>query len=249
MDELAEFQKDALEILRQPLEDSAVTITRVGGTFTYPCSFMLVCAMNPCKCGYLGHPTRDCICSQASIASYLSKISGPLLDRIDIHIDVAPVEYEALRDTQKQESSKSILERVNNARQIQKQRYKDFNVFFNGKLSSSHLKEFCKLGQKENEVLKNAFEKLSLSARAYDKILRVSRTIADLEGTEDVKVEHILEAISYRSLDRKYFRRKKLIYLHTGIRATNGRPFLFSSCSFVWDKRTINPNKGLPHPC
>ncbi|MBQ1435019.1 MAG: YifB family Mg chelatase-like AAA ATPase [Clostridia bacterium] len=205
LDELPEFQKNALEILRQPLEDGKVTITRVGGTITYPCDFMLVCAMNPCRCGYLGHPTRKCTCSELSVTKYLSKISGPLLDRIDLHLETAPVPYEALSSREAAETSKRVLERVNRAREIQKERFRGTSTRFNGRLTSSQIREFCRLGEKENEVMKNAFEKLSLSARAHDKILRVSRTIADLDGKADIEVKHILEAISYRSLDRKYF--------------------------------------------
>jgi len=206
LDELPEFHKNALEILRQPLEDGEVTITRVGGTITYPCDFMLVCAMNPCRCGYLGHPTKQCSCSDASVSKYLSKISGPLLDRIDLHLDVAPVAYEALSSKEAAESSKRVLERVNEARRIQKERYgKDGQ--FNGRLSAAQIREYCRLGEKENEIMKNAFEKLSLSARAHDKILRVARTIADLDGKTDIGTAHIFEAISYRNLDRKYFGR------------------------------------------
>jgi len=162
--------------------------------------------MNPCRCGYLGHPTKQCSCSDASVSKYLSKISGPLLDRIDLHLDVAPVAYEALSSKEAAESSKRVLERVNEARRIQKERYgKDGQ--FNGRLSAAQIREYCRLGEKENEIMKNAFEKLSLSARAHDKILRVARTIADLDGKTDIGTAHIFEAISYRNLDRKYFGR------------------------------------------
>lgn len=205
LDELPEFPKSVLEVLRQPLENGSIVISRVSGTVSYPCNIMLVCAMNPCRCGYFGHPTKSCICSQASIANYLSRISGPLLDRLDIHIEVPPVKFEELNSKQKGESSKAIRERVNKARQIQLNRYKGTNITANSRLTPSMIKKFCKLSDENIRFMKSAFDKLNLSARSYDKILKISRTIADLDGSEDILPMHIAEAVQFRSLDRKYF--------------------------------------------
>ena len=207
LDELPEFRKDALEALRQPMEDGVVNISRVTATITYPSNFMLVAAMNPCPCGYFGDPKRRCVCTPAAIHKYLGKISGPMLDRIDLHIDVAPVEYSHLTGKAREESSLDIRKRVNKARQIQIQRYKDYNIYSNSQLTSSMLEKFCKLGEKENAVLSAAFEKMGLTARAYSRIVKVSRTIADLEGSPDIRVNHIAEALQYRTLDRKYYNR------------------------------------------
>jgi len=205
LDELTEFRKDILECLRQPLEDKFVTISRVNATITYPSNFMLICSMNPCPCGYYGDPTHECRCSTYQIQKYLNKISGPLLDRIDIHVEVMPVKYDFLVEGRESEDSNKIKERVNKARQIQLERYKDKGIYFNSQLSASDLNTYCKLNKKSKEILKEAFNRLKLSARAYGKILKVSRTIADLDGSEEIKEYHVAEAIQYRSLDRKYW--------------------------------------------
>ena len=205
LDEFPEFRKDALEILRQPLEDSTITITRVNSTVAYPCNFMLVAAMNPCKCGYYGDTKRVCTCTQPQIQRYLGKLSGPLLDRIDLHIDVSPVEYDNLTSSEQEETSKTIRGRVNAARQLQRERYKDHGIYCNADLTSPMLEKFCRLGDAEAQLLKTSFENLGLSARAYSRIIKVARTIADLAGERDISVYHLSEAIGFRSLDRKYF--------------------------------------------
>ncbi|WP_042681690.1 YifB family Mg chelatase-like AAA ATPase [Anaerosalibacter massiliensis] len=205
LDELPEFQKNVLEALRQPIEDGNVTISRVNATLTYPSKFMLVASMNPCPCGYLGDPYHECTCTTNSINKYLGKISHPLLDRIDIHIEVMPVEYSDLRKDTKTESSQDIRTRVDRAREIQLERYYNKNIFSNGQLTSKGVKEYCRLNNKANKIMKQAFEKFKFSARSYNKILKVGRTIADLDGEEKIKENHILEAIQYRSLDKKYW--------------------------------------------
>ncbi len=204
LDELPEFKKSALEVLRQPLEDKEVSISRVSASVTYPCNFMLVAAMNPCPCGYFGDKKHQCTCSTPQIQRYLSKISGPLLDRIDLHIQVAPVEYSHLTDEYKAESSADIKKRVDAARKIQLERYKDIGIYNNANLDSQHLNTYCSLGDDEKAMMELAFSRLGLSARAYGRIIKVSRTIADLEGSENITVSHIAEAIQFRSLDRKY---------------------------------------------
>lgn len=205
LDELPEFRRDALEILRQPLEDGEVTISRVSATITYPCNIMLIASMNPCKCGYLGDSRRECTCTPASINRYRSKISGPLLDRIDIQVEVAGVDYDDLSSVKKGDTSAEIKKRVNKTRKLQIERYKGLNIYSNSQLTAGMLQEFCPLGDEENAVLKAAFDSLGLSARAHSRILKVARTIADLDGEERINVNHIAEAIQYRSLDRKYF--------------------------------------------
>lgn len=205
LDELPEFRRDALEVMRQPLEDGKVTISRVNATLTYPCNMMLIASMNPCKCGYFGDSIRECTCTPAQIHQYHSKISGPLLDRIDIQVEVANVNYKDLSSTQKGETSQEIKERVNRARQIQRERYKEFGIYANSQLNAGMLSEFCRLGDAENNILKMAFDKLGLSARAHSRILKVARTIADLAGEKDISSSHIAEAIQYRNLDRKFF--------------------------------------------
>ena len=207
LDELPEFSRSTMEVLRQPIEDGKVTISRVSGTITYPCSVTLICAMNPCPCGYFGHPTRKCSCSPSAVTRYLNKISGPLLDRIDIHIEVPPVKFEELSSTIPAESSAAIRERVNKAREVQTKRYKDLNITCNARIPSGKLNEFCKMDDKAAQMLKKAFDKMGLSSRAYSKILKVSRTIADLEESEVIKSSHVGEALQYRSLDRKYWER------------------------------------------
>ncbi|MBS4539833.1 YifB family Mg chelatase-like AAA ATPase [Clostridium sp. D2Q-11] len=206
LDELPEFGKSVLEVLRQPMEDNVVTISRVNATLTYPSNFMLVASMNPCPCGYYGDPLHECSCSPRDIDRYLKKISGPLLDRIDIHIEVSPVNFEDLKNRNiKSESSAKIRNRVNECRELQINRYKEDRVFSNSELQGRNINKYCKINNESEKILKNAFDKLGLSARAYNKILKVARTIADLDGCDDITENHILEAIQYRSMDRKYF--------------------------------------------
>lgn len=205
LDELAEFSRPTLEILRQPLEDRKVTISRVSGSITYPCSIMLIAAMNPCPCGYYGHPTRKCICSQKQVSTYLSRVSGPVLDRFDLHLEIAPVEFDNLSSTVKEESSAQIRERVQKAREIQNKRYKGTDVICNARITPDILHEVCVMTDDANSLLRNVFDKLGLSARAYDRILKVSRTIADIDDSEVIEKKHIAQAVQYRSLDRKYW--------------------------------------------
>lgn len=205
LDELPEFSRSTLEILRQPLEDGVVTISRVNATLTYPCNIMLIASMNPCKCGYLGDKRRQCTCTPRQINQYRSKISGPLLDRIDIQVEVPSVDYDDLSSTQKGETSSVVKERVNKARKVQLKRYKGLNIYSNSQLDAGMLQKYCPLGDEENAILRAAFDNLGLSARAHGRILKVARTIADLAGCENIRPEHIAEAIQYRSLDRKYF--------------------------------------------
>ncbi len=205
LDELPEFRRDALEVMRQPLEDSSITITRVGGTVTYPCNVMLVASMNPCPCGYYGDMTRECTCSQSQIMRYASKISGPLLDRIDLHIEVPAVKYDELEAKEKGESSAEIKKRVNGARKLQQQRYKGERIYSNSQLTPQLMDKYCTPDSEAAELLREAYESLGLSARAHNRILKVARTIADLDGAEQINAEHIAEAIQYRALDRKFF--------------------------------------------
>ncbi len=206
LDELPEFSRNTMEVLRQPIENGTITISRAACALTYPCSVMLICAMNPCPCGYFGHPTRKCSCPKNAPARYLSKVSGPLLDRLDIHIEVPPVDFNQLSDKEEGESSASIRERVNKARKIQLERFKGTNVTCNAKMTSSLTRKYCVLSETAAKTLELSFEKLGLSARAYDKILKVARTIADLDEAENIENKHILEAIQYRSLDRKFWK-------------------------------------------
>lgn len=205
LDELAEFSRLSLEILRQPLEDRQVTISRVSGSVTYPCSFMLIAAMNPCPCGYFGHPTRKCICSPKQVKTYLSKVSGPLLDRFDIHVEVAPVEFSDLSSQQKEESSAEIRERVQRARDVQTKRFEGTDITCNARITSDIIREVCPMTDKAQKLLEGVFNKLGLSARAYDRILKVARTCADMEGSEVLTDNHIAQAVQFRSLDRKYW--------------------------------------------
>ena len=206
LDELPEFRRDVLEVLRQPLEDGVVTISRVNATLSYPCYIMLIASMNPCKCGFFGDSVRECTCTTAQVNQYRHKISGPLLDRIDIQVEVASVPYDELSSLKKGESSATIKKRVNRTRKIQLERYKDYpDVYSNSQLTSGMIQKFCELGEEENAILKAAFENLNLSARAHSRILKVARTIADLDQSEKITKEHIAEAIQYRSLDRKFF--------------------------------------------
>lgn len=206
LDELPEFKKDALEVLRQPMEDGVVTISRVNATLTYPSSSMVVAAMNPCKCGYFGDSTRKCTCSEQQIRQYLGKISGPLLDRIDLHIEVPAVKYRDLTGGKPAEPSSEIRKRVEAARSIQENRFRGVkNIYCNAQMTPKMVEEFCRLGAEESKLLKDAFQSLGLSARAHNRILKVSRTVADLKGSENIKREHLAQAIFYRSLDRKYW--------------------------------------------
>ena len=206
LDELPEFNRASLEVLRGPLEDRKVTISRVATTVTYPSNFMLIASMNPCECGYYGSDLKKCTCNMKAIRRYIGKISGPILDRIDMHIEVKPVEYEKLATSNKVETSKQIRERVNKARKIQLERYKELGIFSNAELDSNSLDTFCKLDKKSREIMEKAFERFGLSARAHDKILKIARTIADLDNSKDIQYKHIAEAIQYRSLDTKYFK-------------------------------------------
>lgn len=205
LDELPEFSRQAMESLRQPLEDNQITISRVSASLRYPCSFMLVAAMNPCPCGYYGHPTRACTCSATAAQSYMARVSGPLLDRIDLHIEVPPVEFEQLNAKEKAESSAAIRQRVNAAREIQQRRFAGTDIVSNATIPAGRLKEFCEMTEIAQIMLQRAFERMGLSARAYDRLLKVARTIADMGGSEIIEVDHIAEAIQYRSLDRKYW--------------------------------------------
>lgn len=203
LDELPEFSRDTLEMLRQPLEDGKISVSRIHGSTDFPCKFMLTAAMNPCKCGYLGHPTRECTCTPSAVEQYRRRISGPLLDRIDLHIEVTPVEYGALAAEQGGEASAAIRARVLAARDVQRQRYAALpNVYCNAHLPSGQLRRFCRMSADAEKILHAAFDRLGYSARAYDRILRVARTLADLDGSEELSAAHLSEALQYRSLDR-----------------------------------------------
>ena len=202
LDELPEFNRNVLEVLRQPLEEGSVTIVRATGSLTFPASFMLAAAMNPCPCGYFTDPRRECRCTPSQIHRYMSRISGPLLDRVDIHVDVPALRYKELAGEYAGESSAQVRQRVNDARRIQRDRFERHRIFSNGAMTSRHIKKFCTPDEEGRDVLKMAITELGISARAYDRILKVSRTIADLEGAENIKAQHISEAIQYRTLDR-----------------------------------------------
>ena len=206
LDELPEFNKTTLELLREPLEDGKITINRMNGSLTYPCKFMLVASMNPCPCGFYGSKDKECTCSTKEILRYMNKISGPLLDRIDIQIEVTPVKYNNLQSNEKVESSIEIKKRVNDARNIQIERYRKLKIFSNSELTPNMILKFCRLNEESKKILQKAFERLGLSARAYTRILKVARTIADLDKSEIIESKHIVEAIQYRSLDRKYWK-------------------------------------------
>ncbi|MGN0591095.1 YifB family Mg chelatase-like AAA ATPase [Ruminococcus sp.] len=204
LDELAEFDRRTLEILRQPLEDHTVTISRASGTVTYPCTIMLIAAMNPCPCGYYGHPQRKCTCASKQVQQYLSKVSGPLLDRFDLHVDVAPVGFEELTGTGKEESSAEIRTRVQAARHIQQQRFAGTSITCNAQITPDLLRTYCPMTDRAQQRLRDVFDRMGLSARAYDRLLKVARTIADLDGADTLDLRHVTEAVQYRSLDRKY---------------------------------------------
>lgn len=204
LDELPEFKRTVLEVMRQPMEERRVTISRAKAALDFPANFMLIASMNPCPCGYYNHPDKECTCPPGTVQKYLNKISGPLLDRIDLHVEVTPVSFTELSNKTKGENSSCIRERVIKAREIQSLRYKETpGTYANAQMSSKQLAEICVITQAGEALLKKAMEKLNLSARAFDRILKVSRTIADLSGCADIKVEHLAEAIQYRSLDRE----------------------------------------------
>lgn len=205
LDELPEFNRNALESLRVPLEDRKVTISRLNTTITYPCEFMLIASMNPCQCGYYGSQEKKCCCKPEQIKKYINRISGPLLDRIDIHIEVNQIRCSQLEQKEKTETSQEIRNRVNQARKIQIERYQKYHIFSNSELTPKLIEKFCKLNHKSKQILETAFNKLGLSARAYNKILKVARTIADLDDCKEIQEKHLAEAIQYRSLDRKYW--------------------------------------------
>ena len=209
LDELPEFPKHVTDALRQPIEDRTVTITRASGRVTYPCSFMLVAAMNPCRCGFFGHPTRPCTCRVGDVKRYISKISGPMLDRIDIQIELPSLSYDELSgNSAPAETSADIRERVTRARAFAIERMDDLGdrkIYCNAQLDSALIRKYCALDDAANALLRAAYDRLGTSARGYDRIVRVARTIADLDSSETIKAQHIAEAIQYRSLDKKYW--------------------------------------------
>jgi len=206
LDELPEFRKNVLEVLRQPIEDGRVTISRANSTVTYPANFMLVAAMNPCPCGFLGDPKRECACTYLQIQRYRSKISGPLMDRIDIHIDVPPVRFRDLASVEKGQTSSELLERIHRARDIQAERFKRMKIHINAGMNSRQIRKFCALDAESSDLMETAMEKFGLSARAHSRILKIARTIADLEENPNITSAHVAEAIQYRTLDRRILR-------------------------------------------
>ena len=202
-----EFHRDVLEVLRAPIEDGEVTITRAAGSITLPSRFMLVGAMNPCRCGWYGHPSGRCHCTKQQVEKYVEKISGPMLDRMDLHVNVPSVEFEAMRRREKAESSAAVRERVNAARDIQKKRFAGTPITCNAYMTAPMVGEFCRLDAAGEKLLKGAFDRLGLTARSHDKLLRVARTIADLDNSRDIEARHAAEAVRYRTLDRKYWTR------------------------------------------
>ena len=205
-DELPEFSRMILELLRQPMEDEKITISRANSTITFPSKFMFVASMNPCPCGYYGDDNIACSCKEIQIRNYLSRCSGPLLDRIDMHVDVFPIKYHDMVEFGNNKSSGEMRQEIENVKLLQEERYKREEISYNSQLTQRLMKKYCKLDSKTNDLLEKAFYKLNLSARAYNKILKISRTIADLDGKETIEIEHVAEAISYRSIDKKYFR-------------------------------------------
>ena len=205
LDELTEFKRSTIETLRIPLEDKKIIISRLNTVVTYPANFILVASMNPCPCGYFGSKNKKCICKPAQIKKYINKISGPLLDRMDLHIEVESANYKQLNSNEKVESSSEIQKRVNVARKLQVERYRKHKIYSNSELTPELIKKYCELDSKSQNLLDKAFSNLGLSARGYNKILKVARTIADLEGKEKIELSNVAEAIQYRSLDRKYW--------------------------------------------
>ncbi|MBR4115207.1 MAG: ATP-binding protein, partial [Bacteroidales bacterium] len=205
LDELPEFKRQVLEVMRQPLEDRHINISRARFTVDYPASFMLIASMNPCPCGYYNHPEKQCVCSPGVVQKYLNRISGPLLDRIDIHIEVVPVPFEELSKKSQGESSGDIRERVVKCREIQQKRFAGMPIYCNAQMDTKLIRKYCVLDEECGQILKTAMEKLGLSARAYDRIIKVSRTIADLDNSESIRPEHLAEAIQFRSLDREHW--------------------------------------------
>jgi magnesium chelatase family protein len=205
LDELPEFKRNVLEGLRQPIEDGLVTISRAASAVTYPASIMLVCAMNPCPCGYLGDDHHQCTCAPSQVQRYRQRISGPLLDRIDIHVEVPAVAYRELSHDLSGESSEDIRRRVQKSKRLQVERFKKDNIYSNAKMRSKHIKKYCSLIPDAQNILETAMHRLGFSARAYTRILKVGRTIADLAGSEQIQAEHVSEAIQYRTLDREVF--------------------------------------------
>jgi Mg chelatase-like protein len=204
LDELPEFSPHTLDSMRAPMEDNCVTVSRAAGTVTYPSNFMLVCAMNPCKCGYYGHSTIECTCTESQIAKYASRVSGPLLDRIDLFVEVPSVKYDEISSKTESESSKDIRQRVIEARNLQNERYTAENIIKNSDLNTSLIKKYCALTDEAQGLLENLYEKLNLSARGYDRILKVARTIADLNHDDNITVDSIYEALQYRALEKNY---------------------------------------------
>ncbi len=205
LDELTEFNKKTIEVLRGPLEDRKITISRLAASITYPANFILIASINPCPCGFYGSKERKCTCTQEQIKKYIHKISGPILDRIDLHIEVGSVPYDKLKDTKESETSEQVRSRVNEARKIQNRRYKNEEIFSNSELKSNLIKKYCSIESANTNLMEKAFKELGLSARAYEKILKISRTIADLDHSQEIQTHHLAEAIQYRSLDRKYW--------------------------------------------
>lgn len=204
LDELPEFKRTVLEVMRQPLEERKVSISRAKLTVEFPANFMLIASMNPCPCGYYNHPDKECVCGPGVVQKYLNKISGPLLDRIDLHVEVTPVTFDQIASTRKSESSAQIRERVIRARERQSERFKDNKeIYSNAMMPPEMVKKICTIEPAGTALLRTAMDRLGLSARAYDRILKVSRTIADLAGSDEIRVEHLAEAIQYRSLDRE----------------------------------------------
>jgi magnesium chelatase family protein len=204
LDELPEFKRTVLEVMRQPLEERRVTISRAKVSIEFPANFMLIASMNPCPCGYYNHPEKECVCGPGVVQKYLNKVSGPLLDRIDLHVEVTPVTFDQMTETRKAETSADIQPRVDRARQLQEKRFKEYpDVHSNAMMPPQMVKDICEISPAGRMLLKTAMERLGLSARAYDRILKVARTIADLAGTEEIQIQHLAEAIQYRSLDRE----------------------------------------------
>ena len=204
LDELPEFKRTVLEVMRQPLEERRVTISRAKVSIEFPANFMLIASMNPCPCGYYNHPEKECVCGPGVVQKYLNKVSGPLLDRIDLHVEVTPVTFDQMTETRKAETSADIQPRVDKARQVQETRFRDYaDIHSNAMMPPQMVKDLCQINEEGRTLLKTAMERLGLSARAYDRILKVARTIADLAGTEEIQIQHLAEAIQYRSLDRE----------------------------------------------